>query len=180
MKALVTVAVVGLLALMGTSNSLSAQSLFLGVGGTSPTSDYGEYAKTGYLVLAGGAVPVGQGGVSIGIEGFYGQNSHEVVDGDKTNPYGALAMLQYSFSGRDADATVYVLLEGGMLWHKFSSDTSPEDTESGFGYGGAAGYAFPLGGVQGWIEGRFNNASISDSNTAFYGLVAGISIGLGN
>lgn len=180
MKALVTVAVVGLLALMGTSNSLSAQMLFLGGGVTSPTSDYGEYAKTGYLLMVGGTVPVGQGGVSIGIDAFYGQNSHEAVDGDKTNPYAVLAMLDYSFSGPDADATVYVLVEGGIMWHKYSSDTFPEDSESGFGYGAAVGYAFPLGGVQGWVEGRFNNASLSDENTAFYGLVAGISIGLGN
>ena len=61
-----------------------------------------------------------------------------------------------------------------------SSDISADATESGFGYAAALGYGFPLGGINAWVEGRFMQASISDANTQFFGIVAGISIGLGD
>ena len=179
MKSLAIVAVIGILALMTTSNPLSAQAVWIGGGGTFPTSDYGDFANTGFLFMAGAGLPVGDQGVSVGVGGYYGQNNHEAVDGDKTNLYGFHGYVEYDFSGRDAERGFYVLAELGVLWHKFSSDTSPESTESGFAYGGAAGYAFPIGGLTGWAEGRFTQASISDANTQFFGLAAGISIPLG-
>ena len=180
MKSLATAAVIGILALMTTSNPLSAQSVWIGGGGTFPTSDYGDFANTGFLFMAGAGLPVGDQGVSVGVGGYYGQNNHEAVDGDKTNPYAFTGYVEYDFAGRDAERTFYVLGELGVLWHKFGSDTSPESTESGFAYGGAAGYAFPLGGVNGWAEGRFTQASISNANTQFFGIAAGISIPLGD
>ncbi len=180
MKSLAIAAVVGTLGLLATSNPLSAQSVWIGGGGTFPTSDYGEFANTGYQFMAGAGLPVGDQGVSVGVGGSYGQNNHEAVDGDKTNPYGFTGYVEYDFAGRDAERTFYVLGELGVLWHKFSSDTSPETTESGFAYGGAAGYAFPLGGVTGWAEGRFTQASISDANTQFFGIHFGVGIPLTN
>ena len=179
MKSLATAAIVGMLALMTTSNPLSAQSVWIGGGGTFPTSDYGDFANTGFVFMAGAGLPVGDQGLSLGGGGFYGQNNHEAIDGDKTNPYGLMGYVEYDFAGRDAERGFYVIGELGVLWHKFSSDTSPETTESGFAYGGAAGYFFPLGGVNGWVEGRFTQASISDANTSFLGIVAGIGIPLG-
>ena len=118
--------------------------------------------------------------MQIGVGGFYGQNNHEAVDGDKTNPYGVIGMVEYDFAGPDATSSFYVLGELGVLRHKFSSDTSTEATESGFAYGGAAGYFFPLASFSGWVEGRVTQASISDSNTSFLGIVAGISIPFGS
>ncbi len=180
MKSLTIAAVIGTLGLLAISNPLSAQSLWIGGGGTFPVSDYGDLADTGFLFMAGVGTPVGESGLGLGVGGFYGQNNHTLVDGDKTNPYGFAGYLEYDFAGRDAERTFYVLGELGVLWHKFGSDTSPETTESGFAYSGAAGYAFPLGGLTGWAEGRFTQASISDANTQFFGIVAGISIPLGD
>ena len=178
MKSLAIAAVIGTLGLLATSNPLSAQGVWIGGGATLPTSDYGDIANTGFLFTAGVGTPVGDQGVSLGVGGSYGQNNHELIDGDKTNLYGFMGYVEYDFAGRDAERTFYVLGELGVLWHKFSSNISPETTESGFAYSGAAGYAFPLGGVNGWAEGRFTQASISDANTQFFGIVVGISIPL--
>ncbi len=180
MKSLATAVVIGILGLVATSNPLSAQSVWIGGGGTFPTSDYGDFANTGFLFMAGAGLPVGDQGVSVGVGGYYGQNNHEAVDGDKTNPYGFTGYVEYDFSGPDAEGGLYVLGEAGILWHKYSSDTSVDTSESGFGYAGALGYGFPLGGVNGWVEGRFMQASISDANTQFLGIVAGISIPFGS
>ncbi len=179
MKSLATAVVMVILGVVATTSPLSAQFVWIGGGATFPTSDYGDIANTGYLVMAGGAIPVGEAGLNLGVNAFYGQNNHELVDGDKTNPYGFMGMVEYDFSGPDAEGGLYVLGEAGILWHKYSSDTSVDTSESGFGYAGALGYGFPLGGVNGWVEGRFMQASISDANTQFLGIVAGISIPLG-
>ena len=180
MKSLATAVVIGILGLVATSNPLSAQSVWIGGGGTFPVSDFGRYANTGFEFEAGVGTPVGDQGLGLGVGGFYGQNNHEAIDGDKTNPYGFMGLVEYDFAGRDADRSFYVIGELGVLWHKFSSNTSPETTDSGFMYGGAAGYFFPLGGVSGWVEGQFTQASIDDENTSFFGIVAGISIPLGD
>ena len=179
MKSFTTIAVLGFLGLLATSNPLSGQFVFLGGGATIPVSDYGEYADTGFLVTGGAGFPVGETALVIGAEGFYGQNSHSDIDGDKTSPYGVMGMLQYDFAGPNAESSLYVLGEAGILWHKFSSDLFEESTDSGLGLGGAAGYYFPLGGISGFVEGRVMHASIDDSNTTFVGAIAGISIPLG-
>ena len=178
MKSLATAVVIGILGLLATSNPLSAQWVWIGGGGTFPVSDFGDYADTGFQFEAGVGTPVGDQGLNLAMGGFYGQNNHEAIDGDKTNPYGFLGMVEYDFAGADADRSFYVIGEAGILWHKYSSNTFPETTESGFAYGGRAGYFFPLGGVTGWVEGKFTQASISDENTSFFGIVAGISIPL--
>jgi hypothetical protein len=59
---------------MTTSNPLSAQGVFLGGGATFPVSDYGDYANTGYLLIAGGGRPVGDSGLGVGLEAFYGRD----------------------------------------------------------------------------------------------------------
>lgn len=181
MKLLATVAVLGTLAIAATSNPLSAQGVWLGGGATFPTSDYGDFANTGFLFTAGVGTGVGDGGLGVGVEGFYGQNSHE-TDGNKTTPLGFMGQVAYSLSGPDADSGIYVLGQLGVLWHKYSSETVPalDGSESGFAYGGALGYEFPLGGVDGWVEGKFMQASISDENTQFFGILAGISIPFGS
>ena len=180
MKSLATAAVIGTIVLMTTSNPLSAQTVWIGGGATFPTSDYGNLANTGYQFEAGVGTPVGDQGVYLGVGGSYGQNNHELIDGDKTNLYGFMGLVEYDFAGRDAERTFYVLGMAGVLWHKFSSDTSPEATESGLGYAGAAGYSFPLGSVNGWVEGRFTQASIADENTQFFGIHFGVGIPLTN
>ena len=93
MKSLATAVVIGILGLVATSNPLSAQFVWLGGGGTFPVSDYGSYANTGFIVMGGAGHPVGPDGLQIGVNGFYGQNNHDLVAGDKTNPYGVMGMV---------------------------------------------------------------------------------------
>lgn len=169
-----------LIGLMATSGSLEAQWVWLGGGGSFPMSDYGEYADAGYQITAGVGIPIGENGLSVGIEGIYGQNNHSDVDGDKTNPLGVFANVGFDF-GEATDPHPYVFGGVGLLQHRYSSDTFGDDSESGLGFNGGAGFVFPVGGINGWVEGRLTHASIGDpsSNTTFAGAVAGISIELG-
>jgi hypothetical protein len=180
MKKLATAFCMAALGIFALSTAASAQFLFVGGGASFPMSDYGDYADTGFLLVGGGGIPLGEGGLNALVEGFYGQNSHTGVDGDKTNPYGFMGGLEFDFNPGGEGVNPYVFGQAGILWHKYSSDTFGDASDSGFAYGAGAGLGFPLGGVNGWAEGRLMNASIEDSNTMFSAINVGISIDLGD
>jgi len=74
--------VVALLAMLAPTHDVAAQSIWFGGGGSFAVSDYNVYANTGFLLTTGVSVPVGQEGLSLFGEGFFGQNSHSDFDGD--------------------------------------------------------------------------------------------------
>jgi len=157
----------------------SAQGVYFGAGATFPTSDYGDYAKTGYMGVAGISFSVGPRGLSVFGEGFFGQNSHKDVDGDKTYPYGAMGGLLYDLSPQD-EGGIYFFGQLGVLVHKFSSDESEGSSDTGFGFGGGAGYGFSLGrGTELFLEGRYMQGNFDYENTTFFGLVGGVALSLG-
>ena len=164
----------------------AGQSIFVGVGPTFPTSDYGDYAKTGYMVAAGVTYEIVPQ-VAVYGEGFWGQNDHE-TDGDKTNPYGFMAGLIYDFIGdEDAPLSPYAFAGLGSMTHKYTSDTlDASGSESAFGFEAGAGLGFDLGGLNAWGEGRYMSASFDSESpgagsavTAFFALVFGLSFNLG-
>jgi hypothetical protein len=161
---------------------LSAQSVFLGAGAGFPTGDYADFgdgdgANTGFLAIGGVTFPVSEGRFSVLGEGFFGSNSHDYED-DKTNLYGAMAGLLFDTSG-EGEAGIYAYGQAGLMVHSYKSDSFEEDSETGFAFGGGAGYGFPLGGLNGWVEGRYMQGLFDDGNTTFFGVLAGLSFPLG-
>ena len=168
------VAVLALILPMG----LAAQSVYFGAGPTFPIGDYGDYAKTGYVGIAGVSFDVGAENLSVFGEGFFGQNSHE-FEGDKTYPYGAMGGLLYDLSPEGAGG-VYFFGQVGFMIHKYDSNELGSESETGLGFGGGAGYGFPVGDTELFVEGRYMQGNFDGGNTAFIGLVGGVSIGFGN
>jgi len=160
----------------------SAQVVLSLAGGvTVPTSDYGDYANTGWLGHADIGFPVGENGLSVGASGYYGSNNHE-TDGDKTNLYGGLGWVGYTFeTGASVMPTVWGM--AGSLTHSYKSDTTPsaEGSDTGFAFGGGAGLGFPLGGVTGRVQAWYLTASIGDpsSTTALFGVDVGVQFVVG-
>jgi hypothetical protein len=154
-----------------------AQSVYWGAGITLPTGDYGDYAKTGYLGIAGVSFAVGPAGLSVVGEGFYGQNSHD-IDGDKTNPYGAMAGLLYDLSPEEMGG-VYVFGQAGFMVHKYSSDGPGDSSDTGLGFGGGAGYGFLLGDTEIFAEGRYMYGDFDYGGTSFLGIMVGVALALG-
>jgi hypothetical protein len=179
MKKLATIAFLAALGVAATSTAAAAQFVYVAGGPTFPMSDYGDFANTGFQIAGGVGIPVGENGLSVFAEGSWGQNNHSDVDGDKTNPITVMGGLQYEFD-TGGNLTPYVFGMGGILWHKYASDTFTGSTDSGFGYGGGVGAAFPLGSLTGAVEGRITNASINDFNTMYTSILAGIGIPLGS
>lgn len=169
-------AVATLLVLLAAPTTVLGQGIFVGGGVTIPTGDFGDFADTGWLASGGFSFDVGDGGVSAGVEGFYGENKHE-TDGDKTNPYGAMGFLLYR-AGNPESVGPYFYGGAGILVHKFSSDSSPSEdsTDTNFGYEFGAGLDFPFGSnVGAWLEGRY----MGSSDTKLFGIIAGLGFGVG-
>ena len=150
---------------------LGAQG-FVGGGVTLPSGDYNTYAKPGWMLNAG-ITPWQSANdrAKLWAEGFFGSNSHDDVDGDKTTLYGGLGSLTYNLTA-GGSAVPYLIGSVGYMVHKYSSDEFPDDegSEGGLTFGGGAG----LGLGKFYVEGRYFTASISDATTAFILVAAGI------
>ncbi len=160
--------------------SAEAQNIWVGGGPTFPTGDYGDYAKTGWMASAGIGFGLGEAKkLAVQFEGLYGSNSHNDVEGDKTNLYGGMANLNYRF-GDPSKLGLYVYGGAGLLVHDYKTDTYPDEagSDSKFAYRFGAGLDIPLGGIGLWIDARYLRRAESYA-TALFPVMAGISIPIG-
>ena len=162
----------------------SAQAVFLGAGATIPTGDFADFgagdgANTGWMGFGGVLFPVGEAGLSVGGEGFYGSNSHD-TDGDKTNLYGGMGLVGFTFN-QEASAQPFVFSGIGFMTHSYKSDSFPtaEGSESGMAVGLGGGVSFPLGGVRGMAAASYNAGLDDIDGTTFIGLSAAVQILVG-
>lgn len=161
--------------------TLDAQTIYVSAGVTFPSSDYGDATDTGWMGAGGVLFDIGTPGLSIGGEGFYGQNGlKSEFEGDDPKLYGAMAIVDYDFQ-MDGSITPYVFGGLGLM----VLDAGGE-TESGFGYQVGAGAAYPLSPtVSLYGEGRYMGGSISpevgdDVTVGLFGVLAGVAFQLGN
>jgi hypothetical protein len=155
---------------LGTT-SASAQ-FFVGAGATLPSGDYGDYAKTGWLVNAGvEAWRSASGKLAIFAEGLFGSNSHDDVDGDKTNIYGGLGSVTYGLGSQDASMSPYLIGSAGYLVHQYKSTEFAEfeGSDGGVAFGGGAGLFFDPA----FVEARYMTFSVDGESTAFIFVGAG-------
>ena len=178
--------VLGVAALAALSLSLpsqaSAQGIFLGAGTAIPTGDYGNYADVGWIVDAGVSFPINENGLLLFADGMFGSNKHGDFEGDKTNLLGGFGGIEMVFA-EPGEAGPFIFGQVGFLNHDFKSDDYPEDegSDTGLAFGGGVGYGIPIGGLNGWVLGRYIQGQFDgpDGNTTFLGISAGVSIPLG-
>lgn len=162
------------------ADDASAQAgVFLGGGATMPTGDFGDVADVGWMGFGGVTFPVGQDGLFMGAEGFYGNNAHDVA-GVESNLYGGNALIGVNFYDA-GEAGPFVGAGLGFMSHEVQFEAAPalDATESAFALSGLAGLAFPLGGAQGTLTASFTRGFGDLEETMFAGIFAGIGIPLG-
>jgi hypothetical protein len=145
---------------------------FVSASATIPSGDYGEYAKTGWLAGAGvRAWANADGKLAFWVVGEYGSNSHDDIDGDKTNLMAGSGWLGYSLgSNPDASMSPFVVVGGGYMNHQYKPATG--DTEN-FGQafaGGGVGLGFGEGGKGAWLLASYRNGF---DDTKFFTFGAG-------
>ncbi len=161
-----------------------AQSLFFSAGLASPSGDDLSDVSSGWMAAGGVTFDVGTSGVWAGVDGAYGRNSTD-VDGEAVKPFSLMGVLGYSFP-TEGSVNPYVWGGAGLQGVKFSDDGGSSESESGFGWQAGAGLGFGSSdsNVRPYIEGRYHSASLDidgfDVDLAFFGVLFGVSIGVGD
>jgi len=160
----------------------SAQGVFIGAGGTLPTGTYGKHADPGWMVDAGVTFPLNENGLYVFANGLYGSNSHSDIAGNRNTFLGGFGGVELSFA-EAGERGPFVFGQVGFLNRNNKSDQFAEyrDSETGLGFGGGAGYTFPIGGMSGWVLGRYIQGLYDgdDGNAIFFGVVAGVTLSFG-
>jgi hypothetical protein len=164
------------LAALAVAAPVSAQSragYFVGAGVLSPSGDFGDFAKGGWMGAAGLSIPLGQSRWTLEPTLFYGHAAHEGSDGDASNVPGAAIGFNYALA--TGGVVPYVTAMSGMLQHRFDAgNTGPElgaDTQVLLGAG--AGIGFALGGTLLVLDARYVHAE----NTRFMTYALGLGFG---
>jgi len=172
--------------------ALNAQSLYISGGAGFPTGDFGDAADTGWQI-AGGILfaDIGTPGLSLGVDGSYGQNSIkddnpfglDISGNIKT--YGIMGIALYSFAN-ESGVDPYVF--GGAGWlgadgyaSVSDGDTtgSVSDSESSFGYQLGAGIGFGISEkISIYGEGRYTGGTGDLSEIKWISALAGLSFAL--
>lgn len=162
---------------------LNAQSIYVGAGAAFPTGDDMDGVDTG-LNLAGGVTFDVASRVSIYGEGSWGTHGTD-FEGVDAKPYALMAGLLLNLgSGGEGALSPYIFGGGGMQWLKLT-DGDTDVSDSAFGLQLGAGVDFPLGGLNGFAEGRYHRASfdadsdLGDFSFATFGLLVGLSFDVG-
>lgn len=179
-----TMVAAGALLLVAAPAATQAQWVWVGGGLSVPTSDYGDATNAGWLGTVGVGFPIGESGLGVSAEGFYGQNgaTDEAEAGglDKGSIFGAMGNVGYRI-GDPENIGAYLFGGLGLLASKASfTDDTESDTESAFGYQFGVGVDVPVGSNVGvWVEGRYMGSSKDDVTTSIFGILAGLGFGIG-
>lgn len=162
-----------LLLTAGTTPLAAQLGFFLGGGPTFPNSDFNVYAKTGWMGMGGVAFSLPALPIQIRGEALYGRNSHDDASGDRTDLYGGMANVVFSFPL----GPVKPYLVGGLggLNHHYAPGTDgvPSENQWKAVYGGGAGINLSLVMIGLFIEGRY----LKRGDTSFIPVMVGIRFG---
>ena len=134
------------------------------------------------MVDAGVTFPINENGLNVFAEGVFGSNKQGAFEGDKTSLLGGFGGVEMVFA-EPGEAGPFIFGQIGFLIHDEKSEDRPgqESSDTGLTFGGGAGYSIPIGGLNGWVLGRYIQGQFDgeDGNTTFFGISAGVSIPLG-
>ncbi len=170
---------IGLAGVLAAASTANAQYVFLGGGASLPMSDFKEFAKMGWIAQGGVGVDVGDKGLWVEAEAWYGSNKHKAPDdADKTNLLAVMGGVGYSFTP-DKKLSPYVVGSAGMLQHKYVPGTGTSESEWNFAWAAGAGFGYKLSPkATFWVEGRFMDGGGEGSNF-FIPITAGVTINFG-
>lgn len=163
----------------------SAQvNVYGGGGGAFPTGDDMDGVESGLQLFGGAEFDVSEM-VSLYVEGQWGTHNLEDVDDVTVSPRALMAGLLLGFGSDGAPVSPYVFGGGGL--QSVSIDVDGDSTsDSAFGFQVGGGLNFPLGGVDGFGEVRYQTAGfaddaevLTDATFAIFSVVVGLSIQVG-
>ena len=145
--------------------------VFIGGGISSPSSDFGDGYKTGWIVNAGFRPWMSENKrAAIWVEGLYGANKAKGGVAATADIYGAFGSVTYNLTA-GAAANPYVIGSVGYLKSKVKVGGTSYTGDGALGFGGGLGLSFSK---KFYVEGRYITASKNSSTTAFLMFTVGV------
>ena len=168
MKRLTAAMMLGAVAVLASASPARAQYIFAGGGFNIPVGDFKDGNKTGWIVQGGVGADIGDKGLWIEAEGWYGSNkAKSSTVGTKIDLWSALGAVGYTFMP-DKNVSPYILGGAGVLGVKHG------DTK--FAYTGAFGLGYKASPtLHLWVEGRW----LATKDIKMIPVTVGITIDLG-
>ena len=158
---------VGAVAVLATAVPARAQYVFAGGGFNVPVSDFKDHNKTGWIITGGVGADIGDKGLWIEAEGWYGSNKAKTSLDSKVDLWSALGAVGYNLMN-DKKVSPYLLGGAGVLGVK--------DGDTKFAYTGAAGLTFVASpSLHLFIEGRW----LATKDIKMIPITVGLSLNLG-
>lgn len=163
---------VGLIAALGAAPLAAQLGFHIGAGVTNPSSDYADFAKTGWMALGGVTFSI-PAPIKVQVDAMYGMNNHEGDTGEKTSIYGGMANAVYNIGA--GTIKPYVLGGVGYLSHAYDAGNLGDfdETEWAFAWNVGGGINFGLGGLSLFAEARY----LDRDGTAIIPIFAGLRFG---
>jgi hypothetical protein len=174
MKRFVPGLALALLLAAGTTTPAAGQIGFvLGGGASVPVGDFGDFAKTGWMALAGVKLGLPLLPVQFRAEGLFGQNKHEIITADKTTLYGGMANVIFQIGPPLVPVKPYIIAGAGALNQRFSPGTGTSVSEWKPVFGGGVGVNVSLMVIGVFVEARY----LRRDDTGFIPIMAGVRLG---
>ena len=186
MKRLTAALTLGAVAALVAVSQAQAQATpyIYGAGGVNiPVGSFKDSNKTGWIASAGVGADVGDKGLWIEAEGWYGSNKFKTggtygAAAGKTDLWAALGVVGYNFM-HDKSWSPYIAGGAGVLGTKYKPSTGASASSTKFGYTGALGAVFKAGSsAHVFIEGRYLAGS-SSGYAKMLPITAGVSVSFG-
>ena len=167
MKRLSAMMLVGAVAVLAAASPARAQYIFAGGGFNVPVSDFKDHNKTGWIITGGVGTDIGDKGLWVEAEGWYGSNKAKTTLDSKVDLWSALGAVGYTLMN-DKKVSPYVLGGLGVLGVKHG------DTK--FAYSGALGLTFVASPkLHLFLEGRW----LASKDIKMIPVTVGFSLNLG-
>jgi len=182
MKRLTTAMMVGAVATLLAASSAQAQYVYFGGGANIPVGSFKDGVKTGWIASAGVGTDVGNKGLWVEAEGWYGSNKWKTGSvytvAGKTTIWSALGVLGYDLM-HGKTWTPYIAAGAGVLGAKAKADAGGSASSTKFAYTGAFGASFKAGNsAHIFLEARYL-AGTSTGYAKMLPITAGVSIQVG-
>jgi hypothetical protein len=183
MKRLASAMMVGAVAvLLGASPARAQGYVYFAGGANVPVGSFKDGVKTGWIASAGLGANVGNKGLWVEGEGWYGSNKWKIGsvydEAGKTNIWAALGVVGYDLM-HDKSWSPYIAAGAGVLGASAKPEGGTSVSSTKFGYTGAVGIGFKAGNsAHIFVEARY----LAGSGTGYakmLPLTAGVSINFG-
>ncbi|HUK22441.1 MAG TPA: outer membrane beta-barrel protein [Gemmatimonadales bacterium] len=175
-RVLMSLAVLGVVALSASPLAAQKAALYLGGGGVMPTGNYAQADNTGWQLQGGLEIGIPHSPFAVRADAMYGETSHQgsIPFTNDTKLSGLSADGVYHIGGGMVPVKLYVL--AGVGYHNVNLGSGA--SESDFSWNAGGGLRIGLGPMNLFAEARYTSIMMTGGSLNFFPITGGLEFGL--